>query len=132
MVKARTGPSRISQYRIRWSTSGKDRKKRAYFTVPDIIADEIPLDQLFDVLLTDEGILYRPVGLEPLLGAPQWVTAAQDERLQEIENGEVLFEHPRNYEAYLEMTRTQREQWVARRNGEEAVAEQTQSEEREE
>ena len=59
-------------YRLRRASGGKKAAERHYFTVPRRIAEQLPDDTRYEVLLTDEGVLYRPLNM-PEKVPPAWV-----------------------------------------------------------
>lgn len=69
------GPEPEKTFKIRAAKSGKDSRVRRYFGVPLWMADEIEKrnpDQRFECILTEQGILYRPVKPPPRT-LPRWV-----------------------------------------------------------
>lgn len=72
-------------YRLRRVGGGESRGRaspkkaplRHYFTVPRRIADQLPEDARYEVLLTTQGVLYRPINPEPEEVPPAWVTEAR-------------------------------------------------------
>lgn len=65
-------------YRLRRTSGGAAARERCYFTVPRRIADQVPEDTRYEVLLTSQGILYRPINPEPTPQAPDWVREARE------------------------------------------------------
>lgn len=61
-------------YKVR-RTKQKNGYVACAISIPNKLADILPEEVLFNVELTDEGILYRPVSTPALtLEAPSWVT----------------------------------------------------------
>ena len=66
------------QYKIRLGAEGPSRRAKTKslhyeITVPSNVA-ELVKDQLFSCELTEEGILFRPVGKVTTMRVPKWVT----------------------------------------------------------
>jgi hypothetical protein len=59
-------------YKIRSSTAGPDARKVYRLTVPAEIAELVPDDQVFEVELAEEGIVYRPVKDVTVAEVPSW------------------------------------------------------------
>jgi hypothetical protein len=60
-------------YKIRHSMAGPSGDRRVYrLTVPPEIATAIPEDTEFEPVLTEDGLLYRPVESRPEPELPSW------------------------------------------------------------
>lgn len=66
-------------YKIRKFTNGKSKGGAAFtnysLTIPTPIAEKLPNDMRFECELTDEGILFRPVGAPDAIDLPSWAKA---------------------------------------------------------
>lgn len=64
-------------YRLRRTSGGVEARERFHFTVPRGIAEQLPEDTRYEVLLTSQGVLYRPINPEPEETPPAWVRRAR-------------------------------------------------------
>jgi hypothetical protein len=59
-------------YKIRTKQNGTKGSLQSELTVPAPIAAVVPDGEIFVCELTEDGILYRPLGTPPPVKAPAW------------------------------------------------------------
>lgn len=70
-------------YKIRRFTNGKSKRGKEFtnysLTVPATVASALPQDMLFECILTNDGILFRPSTEteETQIELPSWATQEQ-------------------------------------------------------